>query len=301
MAGTDPVSSVSGSVVAIVKGGLGNQMFIYAAARALALRTGRRLYLDTRRGYLADGYGRSYRLDRFPIAAEEMPEDWRIAPTLRHWRHKLIRTANKCLPNDRRSYVAEKRARSPAQLTGLSPRPDRVTLHGYWQDEEYFVDHSESIRRELAVPEPSDGCNQEIARRMAATESAFLHVRRVLYSPLLERDYYQAAIDRLRAERPTVVFYLFGDDLEWPVKNLEFGVSEVVCIKGNPGDELADLWLMTRCRHAIMANSSFSWWGAWLGEAGADRLVFTPENPGVPVRPASGWLRVPNLLQSIPK
>ena len=88
------------AVITIIKGGLGNQLFIYAAARALALRTGRTLYLDTRRGYSGDSYERSYRLNQFPIVAESMPEQWRIAPHLKHPRHKLIRAVSKLLPRN---------------------------------------------------------------------------------------------------------------------------------------------------------------------------------------------------------
>ena len=102
-----------------MKGGLGNQLFIYAAARALALRTGRRLYLDIWRGYTADTYGRSYRLDRFPIQAQVMPEAWRVATMLRHLRHKLIRVQNKLLQRNHRGYLSELNYLGTKQLTSL--------------------------------------------------------------------------------------------------------------------------------------------------------------------------------------
>ena len=284
-------------VIAIVKGGLGNQLFIYAAARALALRTGRELYLDTKRGYLADSYGRSYRLDRFPIQAKVMPEEWRVAPTLKHPRHKLIRALNKLLPRDRRGYLAERHNLDASQLTALQPVRERVTLLGYWQAEDYFREQTDVIRRELAPPEPLDARNRELGREMAACESVFLHVRRVRYSPTLDAAYYQTAIDAVRRERGKVHFYLFGDDLAWLRANLNFFDSEVRDVDLNPSDELADLWLMTQCRHAIVANSSFSWWGAWLGVSDVGRLVFVPTEPGWPVKPASGWHMLLNSLE----
>ncbi|MGB0290772.1 MAG: hypothetical protein ACPGC0_06225, partial [Opitutales bacterium] len=80
------------SIIAIVKGGLGNQLFIYAAGRALAERLQANYYLDSRRGYTHDGYGRRFLLDRFPISAAIMPEEMRIAPTIKHMRHKLARS-----------------------------------------------------------------------------------------------------------------------------------------------------------------------------------------------------------------
>lgn len=284
------------SVIGIVKGGLGNQLFIYAAARALALRAGRKLYLDTVRGYTGDGFGRSYRLDRFAIEAEPMPEAWRIAPSLRHPRHKLVRALSRFLPRDWRGYIAEKRGRGPEQLIGLAPMRERVTLLGYWQDEAYFAGHAEAIRRELTPAAPVDERNLRLGEEMAGTESVFLHVRRVRYNPCLGADYYQEAIDRVRGALPARRFYVLGDDLEWPRANLNFHGDEVRYVDHNDGNEIADLWLMTRCRHAIAANSSFSWWGAWLGERGEGRLVCFPMEPGWPVRAACGWTPVRNRL-----
>ena len=289
---------MSQAVIAIVKGGLGNQLFIFAAARALALRTGRSLYLDTSRGYTNDDYGRSYRLNRFPIKAESMPETWRIAPTLKHPRHKIIRTFNKLLPRNQRFYFGERRNSSPAQLTALQPRRDHITLLGYWQNEAYFADHATTIRTELAPPQPADEKNRALGEKFAAGESVFLHFRRVQYWNLLGRDYYQAAIDAVRAKLSRPHFVLFGDDLDWPQQNLDFRGANVELITHNSNNELADLWLMSRCRHAVVANSSFSWWGAWLGDTTSSRLVFAPAQVGWDVVMPDRWQRIANCIQS---
>ncbi|HNQ72110.1 MAG TPA: alpha-1,2-fucosyltransferase [Verrucomicrobiota bacterium] len=286
------------AVIAIVKGGLGNQLFIYAAARALALRTGRTLYLDATRGYTRDDYGRNYRLDRFPIEAEVMPEAWRIAPTLKHFRHKLIRAGSKLLPRNQRTYLAEHWHRPPTQLTALRPRRKRLTLLGYWQNEAYFADHAATIRAELTPPPPTDTQDQALGEKFATCESIFLHFRRVRYWNLLGSDYYQTAIDAALAKLPRPHFVLFGDDLNWPRQHLDFRGASQECVNHNSGDELADLWLMSRCRHAIVANSSFSWWGAWLGEAALPRLVFAPQQTGWPLVMPPRWQRIANVLDS---
>ena len=278
------------SVVAIPKGGLGNQLFIYAAARSLAMRTGRALFLDTKRGYTADGYDRSYRLNHFPIVAKEMPEAWRIAPTLKHPRHKLIRAFNKLLPRDMRSYYAERRTLPTSQLTGLNPSRELITLLGYWQNEAYFADRADVIRTELTPPEPAAVSHRELGRRFAETESVFLHVRRVRYPHLLEASYYQACIDEACARFTKPYFVLLGDDLEWPVVQLNFRGSKVTTVANSPDNELVDIWLMTQCRSAIVANSSFSWWGAWLG-AGRRNAVWAPAKPGVMLSFPESWRR----------
>jgi len=289
---------MSKAVIAIVKGGLGNQLFIYAAARTLALRTGRELYLDSTRGFAADDYGRSYRLNRFPIQAKPMPEEWRVAPTLKHPHHKIIRAFNKLLPRDQCTYLAERHRQPATQLTLLQPRRERITLLGYWQSEDYFADQAETIRSELAPPAPGDEKNRSLGDQFAACESVFIHFRRVRYSNLLGQDYYQAAIDAVCGQLSNPHFVLFGDDLNWPQEKLEFRGAKMELVDHNSADELADLWLMNRCRHAIVANSSFSWWGAWLGDGQSKRKVLAPQQVGHPLVMPERWERVHNKISS---
>ncbi|MDR1284075.1 MAG: alpha-1,2-fucosyltransferase [Opitutaceae bacterium] len=283
-------------IISIMKSGLGNQLFMYAAARAFALRTGRELLLDGKRGYQRDRYSRSYRMDRFPIAAREMPEPFRVAPGLRHPRHKLIRFWNKFRPLEKRTYLAESAQVTPEVLRRLVPLKPRVTLWGYWQDEEYFSDFAENIRRELAPPPPAAACADNpdgtMAKQMRESRSVFVHLRRVRYPVLLASGYYQEAIDRVSAclEKPR--FFVFGDAPDWARENLDFRRAPVSYVTHNNDNEIADLWLMTQCRHSIIANSSYSWWGAWLGAGQGleeGRLVFAPENPGMPKKYPSGW------------
>ncbi len=287
-----------GVVIAIVKGGLGNQLFIYAAARAMAVRMGRQLYLDTVRGYTADAYGRCYRLNRFPIQVQEMPEAWRIAPDLRHLRHKWIRALNKFLPQPWQSYVAERADSSPAQIRQFRSRRARVTLLGYWQNEAYFADMAEQLRLELAPPAPADPALCQRGAALAECNSVFVHIRRIDYAALLGVDYYQKAIDAARSVIDAPVFVLFGDDLRWAQDQLDFGGATVESQHYNATDEMTDLWLMSRCRHAIIANSSFSWWGAWLGgPANGTRKVWAPDPTGLPLVRAPGWHGVPASLE----
>ena len=226
-----------------------------------------------------------------------MLEDWRIAPTLKHPRHKIIRALNKLLPRNHRTYFGEQRKVSSAQLTALHPQRERLTLLGYWQNEAYFADHAAVIRTELAPPAPADEINLNLGEKFAATESVFLHVRRVRYWNLLGRDYYQAAVDAAAAKLAKPRFVLFGDDLDWPRQNLDFHGAGVEIIAHNRGDELADLWLMSRCRHAVVANSSFSWWGAWLGDSVPKRLVFAPKQVGWDVVMPDRWQRIANSIE----
>jgi len=114
---------------------------------------------------------------------------------------------------------------------------------------------------------------------------------------LVGRDYYQAAIDAVCTKFAKPYFILFGDDLTWPQQNLNFHGASMELVTHNSGDELADLWLMSRCRHAVVANSSFSWWGAWLGDATPNRLVFAPAQVGWDVVMPERWQRIANTIE----
>lgn len=284
------------SIIAIVKGGLGNQLFIYAAARAMALRLNRSLYLDTIRGYKSDFYARSYRLKRLGIQADEMPEAWRIAPHLKHPKHKLIRAMSKLLPRDARSYLAERHHLDASQLTELSPRRDRITLLGYWQDEAYFQAYAAYIRDDLRPPAPLSEPLIEKGKSFSDEERVFVHFRRINYQHVLGLEYYQKAIDAISQRLLAPKFVIFGDSIEAPMKGLNFHGHSLEIVADNDEDELIDLWLMTQCRHAIIANSSFSWWGAWLSQFDGERIVYAPANMGWPLKAADGWERLPNTF-----
>lgn len=258
---------------------------------------GRQLYLDTVRGYTRDSYNRSYRLDHFPIKAQVMPEYWRIAPDLRHPKHKLIRAINKLMPRELCSYFAERQDTQPADLLHLNSRRSRITLHGYWQDEAYFSDMREYIHAELAPPPPRNASQLEKGLALSRKNSVFLHIRRKQYSPILGEDYYQNAIDLALRDIDNPVFVVFGDDIPWARSTLRFGPSEVEFQEFQANDELTDIWLMSRCRHAIIANSSFSWWGAWLGgQTNESRKVWAPEATGFLLKNAPGWTLIPATL-----
>jgi hypothetical protein len=276
-------------IIARVEGGLGNQLFIYAAARALALRTGSQLRLDAWNSYPRDSFGRRYQLDDFNIAASlaEEAEVARYQPESRgfYWRRKLDRR----LPFSWRSIIEERSLFEP-RLLELRPRGD-VYLMGYWQREEYFRDQGPALRRELTLRREPSAQNRVLGESMRQCESAFLHVRRIDYAHRLSAGYYAAALKTLyeRVRQPKLL--VFGDDLEWAKRELPLPEGTQFVEHNGDDRNVEDLWLMTRCRHAIVANSSFSWWGAWLN-AEPGRVVIAPAVWGYRAAAATGWLTV---------
>jgi hypothetical protein len=159
-----------------------------------------------------------------------------------------------------------------------------VYLDGYWQSERYFSDIAGVLRQEFTAEAPLDRENEALAAGIAAVNAVSLHVRRGDYvdDPTTNRfhgicapDYYQRAVDFVASRVEAPRLFVFSDDLQWTRANLRFSVP-MTFVDANPPDcGYRDMRLMTRCRHHIVANSSFSWWGAWLNPS-REKIVVAP-------------------------
>lgn len=196
-----------------------------------------------------------------------------------------------------------------------------ATLHGYFQNEKYFSHCKDTVRNNLSIAiarkfaETYSMSSVELIQRIKAGPSCFIHVRRSDYIKNvwlhgeLGIDYYQEAIDRIMLASSSIVhFYVFSDDPAWCRQHFTWDNMTVIDSKmsatvdaGNNityadgGQEALDLYLMTNCDYAIIANSTFSWWGAYLGKK---RMVIAPKdwfNPGTidgsDIVP-QGWLKI---------
>jgi len=274
-------------IVPRLEGGLGNQLFIYAFARAAAVRSGLPLLLDTVNGYRADAYGRSYALDAFALEAPRAPEElvrpYRPGSVSLKW----LRRVNRVLPLEWRHVLEERKLWEP-RLRRYRPRQS-VYLMGYWQREGYFEDCAQTLRGDFRFAREPDARNRELGEAMRAEESVFVHVRTQDYAHVLSPRYYEAALGRIRERVARPRFYVFADEPEAARARLPLGAGEADWITHNAGGSgTEDLRLMTQCRHAVVANSTFSWWGAWLG-AHAGQVVVAPAAFGYRAAPAAGW------------
>ncbi|MGH0033105.1 MAG: alpha-1,2-fucosyltransferase [Myxococcota bacterium] len=261
-----------------LRGGLGNQMFQYAAGLRLAVARGTQLKLDLSLLEAPHRFGarRFYELEPFRTGAEIASAE-EIGSFLRRSRSLWSR-----LRGRPRRLVRERHFHFDPTVLDL---PDGVCLHGYWQSPRYFADVEDRVRREFAFEKEPTGRNAELAAEIDACTATSLHVRRGDYvsDPAVQAmhgvcslDYYRRAI-RFVAERVTdPVFVVFSDDPEWTRANLDLGSAGILVDHNGPGRGFEDLRLMSRCRHHIMANSTFSWWGAWLNPS-PDKLVVAPD------------------------
>ena len=274
-----------GVVVAKVEGGLGNQLFIYATARRLAIKNDVPLKLDIVSGYTKDGYGRSYRLDCFNIDAQVASLDGSYLSSWGRQKRYLAKKINRVLPFRFKTYIVEE---SPFDRRLLNLRVSkRVYLQGYWQDERYFKDIESILKKELTLIEPLDEKNRQWRKKIENTNAVCLHARRNEYEHALPAVYYKRAIEYLSRRINKPHFFCFSDNPNWIKKNIPFNFPFSV-ITHNNECEYKDLMLMTRCKHYIIANSTFSWWGAWLNPA-PDTIVIAPAYWGHPTGIPESW------------
>lgn len=240
-------------------GGLGNQLFQYAVGRSLAITRGAKLVLDAT--FYDPRRHRRFELDQFPIEAEvrNYSQNCRIVRQAKAFGKKLFRV-------DPPEYREPHFHFDPSLLAVRLP----VVLAGYFQSPRYFELHADLIRRELAPPQPLDAESLELAEVLCHQDSVTLHVRRGDYvsNPKARETfyecsakYYQDALQRVPGNGPVVVV---SDDISWARENLPR--TRPMHFAGEKGARsgLADLWLMAQGKHHIIANSTFSWWGAWL-------------------------------------
>jgi hypothetical protein len=268
-------------VIARIEGGLGNQLFQYAAARSLADRLGCDLALDLRS--LDENGDRPFQLDLYRVRASvASSQQLQGLPRWRPSRWGRIR-ANL-------SQFAPAFCSFPAfwpRSFAFDPRFEQISrpvyLVGYWQSEKYFTWNRARLLQDiqLIAPRPAD---TPLLGEIRGTRSVALHIRRgdyvsntaaAQFHGLCHMAYYHAAINALKARFSDIHVFVFSDEPAWARANLLLDVPTRF-VDANPAEKgYIDLELMRHCRHHVIANSSFSWWGSWLCESG-EQVVYAP-------------------------
>lgn len=269
-------------IIVPLKGGLGNQMFQYAAGRRLAEKHDTTLKLDLSfytKHQAADAPAlREYELDCFAFTPSiaKHTDLARIDMPPHNLKRRTIRKLAGPIKLYRESETADF---YPAVLKA----PNNSYLDGFWQSESYFKDSSATIRKDFAFVPPLTGKNKTIAEQITSVPVAIsLHVRRGDYAShaaftemhgLTGLEYYKQAIARITKKVKNPHFFVISDEPEWCKKNIKTGFPTTYIDHNKKGFE--DMRLMSLCDHHIIANSSFSWWGAWLNPK-KNKLVYAP-------------------------
>lgn len=264
-------------IVSRLIGGLGNQMFQYAAGRALALR--RRVPFRIDRRAFADYKTHAFGMDCFRADLSDAPADQLPGAAKENRINRFLRPL---LRAPLRVYT-EKSFTFDPEVLALS---DGTYLDGYWQTEKYFADYADTVRADFTVRHAPSPENQQWLDHVTAGNSVSLHVRRGDYvsNPsaaavhgTCDLDYYRRAVEYLRqASGAEPVVFVFSDDPDWVAANLRLSCPMHLVRNNDASTNYEDLRLMTACRHHVIANSSFSWWGAWL-DPRPDAITVAPQ------------------------
>lgn len=272
-------------IISFISGGLGNQMFQYAAGRALALRLGCEVKLDAsfyqmfktnRRFELSGVFDHDFKIANDKDLRSVL--GWKFflhrSEKLRHWIRRMPFDTN---------WIQEKEF---AYWPGLTMLKGSCFLEGNWQSEKYFADFSDEIRKDFSFNMknfPAD--SRALMKKMQTENSVSIHIRRgdytanketLHYHGVCPAAYYQEAIKFMHKELDQPVFFVFSDEIQ-TAKDLLGKQKNVYFVEENfQGNNHFDMMLMSQCRHNVIANSTFSWWGAWLNK-NQNKIVIAPK------------------------
>lgn len=268
-------------------GGLGNQMFQYAAGKSLAERLNVDLLLD--RTFLDHkpenaGYTiRDFELDVFNIEAG-IADRKLVAGMRKKLDSNSYRRASRIFPFLFSSPVFFETEKT--YMKAIELLKDPVYLEGYWQSEKYFLPIAKQLREKDFIPvAPVSGLNAELLMQIQNSNSASIHVRRgdYVHSESSNKfhgtcsiDYYERSAKLLAEKKGIERFFVFSDEPDWVKANIVLPYATTFISHNHGRESYWDLHLMRHCRHHIIANSSFSWWGAWLNPS-AEKMVIAPQ------------------------
>lgn len=272
-------------VIMQLMGGLGNQMFQYALGRSLSLRLKTDLKLDheslidrTPRGNIVF---RDYDLDIFTLVAERATkaEIGRYLPRTepKNTADKIYRKISNIISPHR--YLYEPHFHVTPIVDQL---PKDCYLVGYWQSPKYFKDVEAVIRNDFRFKEEMSPVAQELQKNIFSKNSVCINVRRLEYvnnsfHGLCDLKYFNPAIEIMKSKIDNPHFFIFSDDLEWCKENFPSNINKTFVGSEYFGPKFSDyLRLMSSCKHFIIPNSSYAWWGAWMNPD-PDKMVITPK------------------------
>lgn len=284
-----------------INGGLGNQMFQYAFGKAMEYKLNNKTYYDL--GWLTVKHkhrkatDRPYELPVFAVLVNQVSPASLVGFALRksNWFEKfvcwlLFTTGILHLLREKEEFTID--------TLLVSKINNRSYIKGCFQTENYFRDYEKEIRKDFTFVKSLSANSQKYSQLISKCNAVSIHIRRGDYVKnkqinafhgTCSNDYYQKAIDYITEHTEAPFFFIFSDDLEWVERQPWISQINKAFIEGNSGAQsYEDMHLMSLCKHQIIANSSFSWWGAWLNK-NPDKIVIAP----------SQWLAQPEMNKKV--
>jgi hypothetical protein len=261
-------------VIVRLRGGLGNQLFQFAAAYSLARHHNAELKSDL---YTYTKHPlRKYELHHFNV---QLPEATREEVHQFTGSNVIDRYLNK---KSNYFYCPKVFAQPHYHFyEDFFSLPDPIYLSGYWQSEKYFVNVADKIKEAITGSIKLDTRNEELISTIRSCNSVAVHIRRTDYKPgsffqPMPFDYYQRALKFIGERISSPRYFIFSDDIVWSRRQLSY-LKDATFIDHNKGDDsFKDLLVMSACRNQVIANSTFSWWAAWLNDF-ANKTVVAPQ------------------------
>jgi len=269
-------------VLVQLNGGLGNQLFQYALGRRIAFDRDVELRFETSAFKIQS---REYKLHQFnvkgsPASTNEIKRF--IRREQNPWLAMFYQLWNAKKPYYQRIIVDEQAVPFDENILKTSRN---VFLRGYWQSEKYFKAIESILREDLTLKAPPSGLNHGLAEQIRSCNAVSLHIRRGDYITnsatnqthgALSIEYYQTAASFILRRFSDATFFVFSDDIPWGKENLNIKSPKIFVNHNTEKTDYEDLRLMSLCQHHIVANSSFSWWGAWLNP-NKKKMVIAPK------------------------
>lgn len=267
-------------IISRIVGGLGNQMFCYAAGKALASHLNVSLQLDT---YSYHQYKlHQYALNYFDIGTKIANQKEYAVINPHSYFKKIL--AYLSPSKQKLSLYQEKNLTYDDQVSKL---PDQTYLSGYWQSEKYFLNIEKDLRRDFKFKTDANQINTDFITRIQSCNAISVHIRRGDYISnananavhgTCDLNYYQSAAALLQSklDQKNLTYFVFSDDPEWVQHHLKLDGHMIFVSHNNGSQNHEDLRLMSACQHHIIANSTFSWWGAWLNSS-KEKIVIAPK------------------------
>jgi len=250
-------------IITQLNGGLGNQFFQYAVARAIAIKNHLELKLDI-------SEFESYKLRNYELGNFNIQENFTTKNEFEHLKQKKI---------FKKTYFKDRNGKFQP---GVLKIKNSAYLRGFWQSEKYFKNIEDEIRKEFTFKSLAFIKNQTILDKIKQTNAISVNFRCKEYvnNPetakihnVCTTQYYKNAIQYMKKNVENPIFYIFSDDNEWVKENFKSDEPVIIVDTANWQE---DLYFMQNCKHNIVANSSFSWWAAWLNQ-NPDKIVVAPD------------------------
>jgi len=264
-------------IIVKLHGGLGNQLFQYSLGRNLAIKNKTQLKLDLRTF-------ETYKLHKFSLKFFNISAEIAFSSEIRKYKRYNHTIKDKIFNYFNRNPEKITKELNFNFIPEILNSPDNTYLEGYWQSEKYFRDSATVIKDEITLKPEFSQQGEDVLGLIKTTNSISLHIRRADYITnektfmvhgACSTEYYQNAVEKLQTVDDKNLF-IFSDDILWAKENIRLPFPSYFVDHGADKNYL-DLYLMSQCRHNIIANSSFSWWGAWLNN-NPDKIVIAPKN-----------------------